>query len=223
MKTKFLTLFICFFSFQILIAQAVEEPLEVHQVLYYENQDCHDDQRLNKYAIVYQNLDDPGKHVVCYLNSFQGELVSLYFTNQHKTFHAENFAVSDFNSSNIVEVNALVGMENLDDLSRFPESNVKLNYLKKEKLIRNNRMLTAYHFKVKNHKNAKDIIYYIDHASSGVPFSFHKGFYEEMRNENIPLIGNVVQRDELNRNGDTCSYILKSSRAANKKFNVLFQ
>lgn len=222
MKNLVLFLLFFIFSLQTILSQQTKVPFEVHQMLYYENLNCSNSNFQSKYTVVYQNFHDASKHAVYFLNSFSDEAIVLYLMNQNKVIHNERFASRDFNAASIVELN-IHNMKNINDVAQLQESNIKLKYVKKENVIRENRMLTAYHFKVKNYGKAKTIIYYIDHGSTGIPFSFHESFYTEMQNEGFPLIGNVMQRDEISRDGQVCSYMLKSIQKPNKKFNLYFK
>ena len=220
MKNPFL--FLVLFSTQIFLAQQNKTAFEVHQMLYYENENCPKDNFQNKYHVIYQNFYNETKYAFYNLNSFSDEKIILYLVNQHKVIDYELFALSQFNAASVVEL-LITDMKSINDVEHLPKNNSKLSYLKKENVIRDHRMLTAYTFKVKNFSRAKQIIYYIDHSSSGVPFSFHEGFYEEMRKEGFPLLGNVVQRDEIDHNGNVCTYTLKSIQKPNKKFMVLLE
>lgn len=221
MKNLVLFIFIFSFPLQTAFSQQSKVPFEVHQMLYYENIDCQNSELQDKYTIIYQNFYDASKYIIYHLNSFNDSATFLYLINQNKVMHYEHFVLQKFNAASQVELH-VNGFENMDDLDNLSSSKVKLKYIEKESVIRDNRMLTAYHFKVKNFDRAKKIIYYIDHGSSGIPFSFHESFYEEMRSEGFPLIGNVVQRDELRVDGDTCTFVLRSNRNPNKKFHVVF-
>ncbi len=211
---------ICFFTLTS-FSQDLQSSFDVHQVLYYENENCSNDNFQNKYAIVYQNLQEPGKFITYSLKSFQDPSITLYLVNQHKVIANPSFPHANFNAASGVEID-VKGIKSLNDVQNFPDSKVELKYIKKENVRKGHRMLIAYHFKAKNFDNIKEIIYYIDHSDSGYPLSFHKSFYEEMRKSNNPLIGNVVQRDEILKNGETCSFVLQRVKESRKKFAVNF-
>lgn len=213
---KILSLFLAVFIVQSFYSQQNKTNFQVDQMLYYENEDCSNEFVQNKYTVVYQNLSDETNYVVYKLNSFQDEEILLYFINNNKLVHYKQLDFRQYNAASEVEV-LIKDMENTDYLE---ESNIQFKFITKESIVRNHRMLTAYRFKVKNYDNANEIIYYIDHGSSGIPFSYHKGFYESMRKEGFLLAGNVVQRDEINQNGNKCTYTLKSIQKPNKKFTV---
>lgn len=221
MKTILLHLSLLVLTLHVCLAQQTKIPFEVHQMLYYENTNCHDKNSMNKYTIVYQNFNDESKNIICYLESFNGDFTSLYVVNQHKVIHAENFVLRDFNVANTVELYPK-SMQDLDDVNQFESSDIKLKLVKTEDEIRDGRMLKAYYFDAKKYDGVKQVVYYIDHGYSGKPFSFHESFYEEMRKEGLPLLGNVVQFDVVKRNGETCTYMLKRTDQSNKKFFMVF-
>jgi hypothetical protein len=220
---KFLPTTLVFFLFvgSSLFSQIRRTPFDVQQVLYYENENCSNAMYQNKYAVIYQNFRDNSKFITYNLNSFQDESIVLYVVNQYKVISNEIYPHANFNSATQVEIE-VKGMNNLDDVEQFPKSKVKLQFVDKENLIKDHRMMTAYHFKAKNYNKVKKITYYIDHGSSGKPFSYHESFFEEMKANNLPLIGNVVQRDEISKTGETCTFVLKRFQESQKKFNINF-
>lgn len=217
------SLFYCvlFIGTQLLFSQQKKTPFDVHQLLYYENQNCTNDWYQNKYAVIYQNFYDSGQYIAYNLASFNDQSIVIYFVNQNRVMHYESFSLASFNAASNVEL-AIQDMKHMKDLDHLPKSKTKLKFIKKENLIREHRMLTAYYFKAKNLEHIKEVVYYIDHGSSGTPFSYHESFYEEMKKHNFPLLGNVVQRDEISKDGETCSFVLKSIQQPNKKFSVIF-
>lgn len=221
MKNFFSLIFTFLLGTSLLFSQQSKTSFEVHQLLYYENENCSSDNHQNKYAVIYQNFYDQSQYIAYNLKSFNDQAIILYFINQNKVIHHENYPLANFNAASNVEL-VVEGIDNLNDLDHLPTSKIKLKFFKKENLIKEHRMLTAYYFKSKNFENVKEVIYYIDHGSSGTPFSYHATFYDEMRKENFPLIGNVVQRDEVSKNGTICSFFLKSIQQPNKKFSVIF-
>jgi len=221
MKYLLVVIFISCSSMNLLFSQEKKVGFEVDNMLYYENENCYTSNLKDKYTVIYQDFYNPSKYVVYHLNSFNDENIILYIINQNKLLHYEILSLAEYNAASRVEL-LVSGKENIDDLSLLDESNIKLKFIEKESVIRDNRMLTAYRFKAKNFDKAEEIVYYIDHAGSGVPFSFHKSFFDEMKKEGFPLIGNVVQRDEINENGNTCSYVLKSNQKPNKEFSLFF-
>ncbi len=208
-------------SINVIWSQENTTAFEVHQMLYYENEDCQGKDMHSRYNVIYQNYYDETQYAFYNMNSFNDELFLLYFINQNRLIHYEQFVAKQFNGASRVEV-LLKDMKDMEDVENLPESKVKFKFLKKENVIKDNRMITAYHFKVKNFERAKEIIYYIDHASSGVPFSFHEGFYEIMKTEGFPLMGNVVKREEKDARGQICTYTLKSARKPNKQFTLFY-
>ena len=218
---KNLFLLFALFSSSLFWAQENTTAFEVHQMLYYENEDCHGKNMHSKYNVIYQNFYDETQYAFYNMNSFKDQAFLLYFINKNKLIHFEQFAASQFNAASRVEI-MLENMKDMEDVEDLPQSKVKFKLQKKENVIKGNRMITAYHFKVKNFERAKEIIYYIDHASSGVPFSFHEGFYEIMRDEGFPLMGNVVKREEIDARGQICTYTLKSARKPNKEFTLYY-
>lgn len=219
MKHLFFLLFL--FSTQLFFSQSKSSDFEVHQMLYYENENCQESMGLFKYTIIYQNQYEPGKFALYYLNSFSDEVIILYLANRFNLIYADYFNLAEFNAATMIEAYA-GDMKDLNDVSKFKKTNVKHKFVEKENVLLNNRMLTAYTFKVKNADDLKEVVYYIDHASSGIPFSIHESFYEAMREEGFTLIGNVVQRDDTYRNGITCTHHLKSQQPPNKKISVIF-
>lgn len=218
---RFLTYILFLLTSQVLFSQERKVPFDVHQILYYENDNCTSDEYQNTYAVVYQNIHEKGKFITYNLNSFNDESMVLFVVNKYKVMNYQSYSQASFNAASRVEI-LMEGLKDLDDVTHFHESKVVLKFLDKESLIRDNRMLTAYYFKAKNLDEVKKVVYYIDHGSNGVPFSYHQSFYEAMIHEGFPLIGNVVQRDEITRDGSVCSFVLKRIQEPKKKFKLIF-
>ena len=221
MKPLYFSLAFLLFTFHSVFSQERKVPFDVHQVLYYENQNCTNDFYQNKYAVIYQNVHEKGKFITYNLQSFSDETIILYVVNKYKVMNYQSYPQANFNAASRVEI-LMEGLKDMNDVTHLPESKVVLKFVEKENLIRDNRMLTAYHFKAKNLDDVKKVVYYIDHGSSGLPFSYHQSFYEEMQNQNFPLLGNVVQRDEITRNGSVCTFVLKRVQDPQKKVNLVF-
>ena len=221
-KVPLIVLFLV--SFYSLTAQEKTYLFETHQILYYETENfpIKENKFIRKYHIIHQNLREKGKYAIYSINSFNEEKIIFRFYEDFKKLNitSNHIPTLHYRAASKMELEQYT--PNYESVERSSEIKARHKFLKKENEIKDNRMLTAYHFRVKNWELAKYIVYYIDHASSGIPFSEFREFYTEMEKEGFPLIGNVVVKETIDYQGNHTFLHLKKIEPTNKEISFLF-